>query len=87
MFSGDEMFEKEELYGSSESATFPSSSQPNINGYLTGMCEGKLYEILTNKKNNSHFPIEATSRMFRDVNQRKNQIRSTSITVVVSSVR
>jgi hypothetical protein len=40
IFSGDKVMEKGEFFGSRKSVTFASSTQLNIYGYLSGLCDG-----------------------------------------------
>jgi hypothetical protein len=50
MFSGVEMLQRGEQLWSKNSPPFPRSVQPNVDGYIYGMCDGKLYEKITNNK-------------------------------------
>ncbi|EFX76857.1 hypothetical protein DAPPUDRAFT_106735 [Daphnia pulex] len=39
MFSGVEMMQRGEQFGSKNSPPFPKSVQPNVDGYIYGMCD------------------------------------------------
>ena len=40
MISGDEMMQRGEQFGSKNSPPFPKCFQPNVDGYIYGMCDG-----------------------------------------------